>query len=120
MGQQKAVFLDRDGVINDFHKKVNRPEDLVLFPWAASAIRRLNESGFLVFVVTNQGGVEMGYLTDRDVAAIHSDLEAKLSSQGAKINEIAYCPHYKTSCPNRKPNPGMILNLAQKHDVDLK
>ena len=61
----------------------------------------------------------MGYLTDRDVAAIHSDLEAKLSSQGAKINEIAYCPHYKTSCPNRKPNPGMILNLAQKHDVDL-
>ena len=62
MGQQKAVFLDRDGVINDFHKKVNRPEDLMLFPWAASAIRRLNESGYLVFVVHQSGRSRDGIL----------------------------------------------------------
>lgn len=119
MGQQKAVFLDRDGVINDYNKHVNRPEDLVLFPWAASAIRRLNESGFLVFVVTNQGGVEMGYITPQDLEAIHSHLENLLHAQGAKIDEITYCPHFRTSCPNRKPKPGMIFDLAQKHGVAL-
>jgi D-glycero-D-manno-heptose 1,7-bisphosphate phosphatase len=115
-----AVFLDRDGVINDNRKPVNKPEDLLIYPWTASAIQQLNEAGYLVFVVTNQGGIELGYFTVKDLEAIHSSLQIGLEKNNAFINEIAYCPHFHQPCECRKPKPGMILNLANKYHVDLK
>lgn len=117
---KKAVFLDRDGVINDNSKHVNQPEDLVLYDWTTSSIRQLNEAGFLVFVVTNQGGIEMGYFTEDDLHAIHAHLELLVKNDGAVIEEITYCPHFHYKCECRKPKPGMILRLAKKHDVDLQ
>lgn len=115
-----AVFLDRDGVINDNTnlRNVNKPEELVLYPWTAPAIRRLNQAGLLVFVVTNQGGIELGFLSHEDLKAIHARLEQLLSNEGAKIDEIVYCPHFRKPSKYRKPNPGMILDLLKKYHLN--
>ena len=116
----KAVFLDRDGVINDNQKHVNKPEDLVLYPWSGAAIHRLNQAGFKVFVVTNQGGIEMGHFTETDLSAIHVHLSHVLKEENAIIDEYNYCPHFTTPCNCRKPKSGLITTLADKHFVDLK
>ena len=115
----RAVFLDRDGVINDNSKKVNQPGELVIFPWAGAAIRQLKKAGYLVFIVTNQGGIELGYFTEADLAAIHSYLESQLREQDAAIDEIVHCPHFHQDCECRKPKPGMILALAAKYNINL-
>ncbi|GAB6100558.1 hypothetical protein JCM16358_24370 [Halanaerocella petrolearia] len=115
----KAVFLDRDGVINNYKKPVNTPEDLELYPWTAKAIKRLNQNGYQVHIVTNQGGIESGYFTEEDLDKIHQHLIITLKEDNAIIDDIEYCPHFKTECNCRKPNPGMILKLANKYDIDL-
>jgi D-glycero-D-manno-heptose 1,7-bisphosphate phosphatase len=93
----RAVSLDRDGVINDNSNMVNQPEDLVLLPGVGYALKGLKQAGYLIFVVTNQGGIELGYFTEADLKAIHSHLEALLRKQGAVIDEIKFCPHFKQS-----------------------
>ncbi len=115
----KAVFLDRDGVINDNRIKVNRPKDLILYPWTAPAIQRLNKAGYLTFIVTNQGGIELGYFTEKDLAEIHGHLQDLLRAAGAYIDEIVYCPHFNRNCDCRKPKPGMILQLGEKYKINL-
>ncbi|MCG8540629.1 MAG: HAD family hydrolase [Clostridia bacterium] len=117
---KKAVFLDRDGVINDNRKPVNSPEDLKLYPWSAESILQLNNAGYYVFVVTNQGGIEMGYFKEKDLKEIHMKLINEIKKSGANIDGIEYCPHFKTKCNCRKPLPGMLKRLAKKYDVDLK
>jgi D-glycero-D-manno-heptose 1,7-bisphosphate phosphatase len=89
-----AVFLDRDGVINDQTAFVNTPDDFRLLPGAAAAIRRLNEAGIPIVVVTNQGGIALGYLTEDDLAAIHARMAELLAAQGAHVDATYYCPHY--------------------------
>jgi len=116
----KAVFLDRDGVINDNGKPVNKPEDLKIFPWVPKAIKALNEAKYKVFIVTNQGGIELGYFNEMALKEIHGELLSKLNKEGAHIDDISYCPHFKTQCNCRKPMPGMLINLAKKHNIDLK
>ncbi|HEY8345035.1 MAG TPA: HAD family hydrolase [Bacillota bacterium] len=113
-----AVFLDRDGVLNEYAKPVNQPEDLLLFPWTPAAIRRLNQAGFLVFIVTNQGGLESGYFTVEQLEAVHNRLQYLLQAEDAHIDEIVYCPHYRTACSCRKPKPGMLLYLTAKYGVN--
>ncbi len=114
-----AVFLDRDGVINDNSRKVNQPADLILLPGVGAAIKQLKQAGYLVLIVTNQGGIELGYFTETDLAAIHSRLESQLREQDAYIDEIVYCPHFHQDCGCRKPKPGMILALAAKYNIEL-
>lgn len=116
----KAVFLDRDGVINDNCKPVNKPEDLKIYPWTANAISKLNKSGYHVFVVTNQGGIEMGYFTRHDLDEIHNKMVKEITENGGFIDDIDYCPHFKSKCDCRKPSPGMIDKLAKKYNIDLK
>jgi len=115
----KAVFLDRDGVINNSNKPVNRPKDLEIFPWVSEAISLLNKEGYYIFVVTNQGGIEMGYFTRRDLKDIHNKMINELNKTGATIHEIDYCPHFKTKCDCRKPSSGMLTRLAAKYEIDL-
>lgn len=117
----KAVFLDRDGVINDHVRYVNTPDDLILFPGVGHAIRKLNDAGFKVFVVTNQGGVGLGFMKEEALLRIHDKMEAELKRDGAILDEIAYCAHKpKAGCACRKPEPKMILDLADKYNVDVK
>lgn len=117
----KAVFLDRDGVINDHVTYVNTPDDLILFPDVGKAIKKLNDAGYKVFVVTNQGGVGLGFMKEENLRAVHDKMERELKADGAILDEIAYCPHKpKANCLCRKPEPKMIIDLAEKYDIDLK
>jgi D-glycero-D-manno-heptose 1,7-bisphosphate phosphatase len=122
----KAVFLDRDGVINevknDHTPYVNATTDVYLLPGAAKAIKLLNDLRYKVFIVTNQGGIGLGFMKERTLTKIHLKLlDLLLQEAEAVIDDIAYCPHKpQAGCVCRKPKPAMILQLAAKHDIDLK
>jgi len=123
---RKAVFLDRDGVINEVLtervKFVNKPEHLHFLPGVPEAIRKLNESGLfeLIAVVTNQGGVGLGYLKKDKLDEIHEHMVKELRKEGAIIHEVASCTHKpKEGCACRKPGSLMIEELAEQHDIDL-
>lgn len=120
----KAVFLDRDGVVNEVLSKrvkfVNTPKDFHLLPGVGEAILQINQMGYLVFVVTNQGGIGKGYMTENDLHEIHEQMNTDVSSYGAQINDVIFCPHApEEGCSCRKPHPRMIIQLAKKHHVDL-
>ncbi|HEU4388938.1 MAG TPA: HAD family hydrolase [Blastocatellia bacterium] len=122
-----AIFLDRDGTINEDIGYVSRPEELMLYPWAAAAIRMINESGMKAIVVTNQSGVARGIYTEETLDAIHKRLAEALEVEGARIDAVYYCPHhpeygdrrYRKECDCRKPSPGMLDRAAREHGIDL-
>ncbi|EPZ49050.1 D-glycero-alpha-D-manno-heptose-1,7-bisphosphate 7-phosphatase [Alicyclobacillus acidoterrestris] len=115
-----GVFLDRDGVINDHRHYINGPDDFYLFPQAPKAIAALNQANLFVGVVTNQGGVGLGYLSQLSLQAIHEKMTTLLAEEGAYLDDIMYCPHApKEGCDCRKPKPGMIELLAKRHELDL-
>ena len=122
-----AIFLDRDGTINEDIGYVSRPEDLIIYPWAAEAIRLVNESGMKALVITNQSGIARGLYTEQTLHDIHGRLRDQLARDGAQVDGIYYCPHhprigddrYRQFCDCRKPNPGMLLQAAREHSVDL-
>ena len=121
---KQAVFLDRDGVINEVLtnrvKFVNHPSQLYLLPGVQEAIFAFNQAGLKVFVVTNQGGVGLGFMKEASLHRIHEHLMKLLAKADATIDEIAYCPHKpQAGCKCRKPEPGMLFHLADKHGIDL-
>ncbi len=119
----KAVFLDRDGVINRRPPQgdyVTRWEDLHLLPGTAEAIALLNRAGFLVIVVSNQRCVAKGLITASELESMHKRMCRVLAGEGATIDAIYYCPHEKQSgCACRKPASGMLLTAARAHKIDL-
>lgn len=120
-----GIFLDRDGVINEVltHrvKFVNRPEDFYLLEGVGEAVKSFNDAGYKVFVVTNQGGIGLGFMDESALADIHAKMAAELKKFSASIDDVAFCPHKpKAGCDCRKPKPKMILDLAKKHEVDLE
>lgn len=125
-GTKPAVFLDRDGTINVEKDYLYRIEQFEFTPGAVEAIRLLNQAGYLVVVVTNQSGVARGYYTEADVVTLHRYIDAVLASQGARVDAWYYCPHhqagnvpYNQECDCRKPMPGMLLQAAADHAIDL-
>lgn len=124
--QKRAVFVDRDGTINVEKDYLYRIEDFEFIPGAPEAIRLLNEAGFLVVVVTNQSGVARGYYTEEDVEILHRHIAAELGKAGARVDAWQYCPHhpagrgsYSLPCRCRKPLPGMLMEAARRHNIDL-
>lgn len=120
----KAIFLDRDGVINEVlsHrvKFVNQPNQFHLLAGVEEAISTLNKMKYKVFVVTNQGGVGLGYMKESELTRIHEKMKSDLNEYGAFIDDIAYCPHKPTAgCSCRKPEPGMLLRLAEQYNINL-
>lgn len=121
-----AAFLDRDGVLNVDHGYVHRWQDWEWMPGAPQAVRRLNEAGFLVFVVTNQSGIARGMYTEDDMRALHARIDAELAAAGAHVDGWEHCPHLKTGsvaayavdCDCRKPKPGMLTRLLAAWPVD--
>ncbi len=129
MSLNKAVFLDRDGVITeDPPHYAHRLDQLKLINGSAQAIRLLNAQNFHVIVVSNQSGVARGYYQESDVKIFNEEMNHLLESAGAHIDAIYYCPHhpdavieyYKKDCKCRKPKPGMILDGIQKYSLDIQ
>ena len=117
----RAVFLDRDGVINeDRDDYVKNLGQLEIFPYAPESIRRLNEAGWPVFVVSNQQGVAKGVIAEEDLRAIQGEITQRVEAAGGKITAFYHCKHLASeNCPCRKPRPGMRLQAAKEHGSDL-
>jgi D-glycero-D-manno-heptose 1,7-bisphosphate phosphatase len=114
---RRAVFLDRDGTICDEVSYLNHVSRLRIFPFAAAAIRKLNEAGPAVIVVIDQAGIAWDYFPESLVHEIHEALQAELRQEGAHID---YCPHSGAdACACRKPNSGMLERAAREHMLDL-
>jgi D-glycero-D-manno-heptose 1,7-bisphosphate phosphatase len=114
-----AVFLDRDGTINEEVHYLDDPDRLNLIPGAAEAIRLLNEADILTIVVSNQAGVGRGYFSATTVEAIHEQLAKQLFGHGAHIDAIYYCVHHPNEgCDCRKPKTGMLKQAAREHSID--
>jgi D-glycero-D-manno-heptose 1,7-bisphosphate phosphatase len=125
--KRRAVFIDRDGTISEEVGYVNHPSRYRVFPFAAEAIKLLNESGWLAVLVTNQAGVARGYFKEDVIVAVHAILNQELERDGARLDAVYYCPHhpsvgeppYRADCDCRKPKPGLITRAAAEHDIDL-
>jgi len=124
----RAVFLDRDGTINEEVGYLKSLDMLKVIPGAGAAIRRLNAAGFKVVIITNQSGVARGYFPESLVHEAHALLTATLRKDGATIDGIYYCPHHPTAgnskhtiqCDCRKPATGLMDRAARDLDIDLK
>jgi len=126
-----AIFLDRDGTINEEVNLLNKPEQLKLIKGAAEAIRLINKSDYLAIIVTNQPVIARNLCSIDELEYIHASLETMLGKEGAYVNAIYYCPHhpdkgypeerpeYKIVCDCRKPKPGMLLQAAKDWNIDL-
>jgi D-glycero-D-manno-heptose 1,7-bisphosphate phosphatase len=123
----RAIFMDRDGTVSDEVGYLNHVSRLRVFPWAARAIRTVNESPLLAILVTNQAGVARGYFKEEMIGAVHDRLVEELERDGARLDAIYYCPHhptageppYRQDCRCRKPRPGLLLQAAEEHALDL-
>jgi len=126
-GGRRAVFIDRDGTISEEVGYVNHVSRYRVFPFAAAAVRALNEAGWLAVLVTNQAGVARGYFEEEMIGRVHGVLAEELEKGGARLDAVYYCPHhpsvgeppYRLDCDCRKPRPGLIKRAAEELGIDL-
>jgi D-glycero-D-manno-heptose 1,7-bisphosphate phosphatase len=120
--KRRALFLDRDGVINIDHGYVHRPEEFVFVPGILELMRDAQERGYLPIIVTNQSGIGRGYYTREQFEALTAWMLTKMRAAGIGIgrSQVFACPHApEEGCRCRKPEPGMILEAAERFDLDL-
>ena len=129
--KQKAIFLDRDGTINKYVGFLRKEEEFELIDGVAEAVKKINHSGYLAIVITNQPVIARGEVTFEGLQTIHNKMETLLGEEGAYLDGIYFCPHHphkgyegevselKIDCDCRKPKPGMLLKAAQDFNIDL-
>ena len=129
--KQKAIFLDRDGTINKYVGFLRDIADFELLPGVAEAIRKINESGYLAIVITNQPVIARGEVTWDQLQEIHNKMETLLGKEGAYLDGIYFCPHHpdkgfkgeiaelKFDCDCRKPKPGLFIRAAEDFNIEL-
>ncbi len=114
----KAFFLDRDGVVNESHS-VNTYNEFHLISGVPEAIKKLNDYGYHVFIVTNQNEFGLGYMKERQLTEIHETMKILIGERGGVITDIRACIHKpKAGCLCRKPKPGMLRDLIKTYSVD--
>ena len=129
--RQKAVFLDRDGTINKYVGFLTKPEQFELIPGVVEAVKKINKSGYLTIVVTNQPVIARGDCTWEELKQIHDKMETEFGKEGVFVDAIYICPHhkdkgfkgerpeYKFDCDCRKPKPGLLFLAAKDFNIDL-
>ena len=125
--QQKAIFLDRDGTINVEKNYLYKIEDFEFLPGVIDGLKKLQDNGFLLVVVTNQSGIARGYYTEEDLKKLNEWMISTLEQSGIHISAIYYCPHhpealnekYRKKCDCRKPEIGLFLKAARDLDIDI-
>lgn len=129
--KQKAIFLDRDGTINEYVGFLRKVDDFKLLDGVTEAIKKINASGYLAIVVTNQPVIARGEVTTDELNTIHNKMETLLGLDGAYLDAIYYCPHHpnsgfegeikelKIDCDCRKPKPGLLLKASLDYNIDL-
>jgi D-glycero-D-manno-heptose 1,7-bisphosphate phosphatase len=126
--KRRAAFIDRDGTLSEEVGYINHPSRFRLFPYAADAVKLLNDHEWLAVIITNQAGVARGYFDEAMIQTIHDNLKLELQSAGAQIDAIYYCAHhpsvgeppYRQDCDCRKPKPGLIRLAATDLDIDVE
>lgn len=118
----RAVFLDRDGVINEERKDyVKTIKEFQIFGDVPEAIKQLKELGFKVIVITNQSAVNRGIITTETLNEIHVKLQEILKENDTSIDKFYFCPHRPDeNCKCRKPNPEMLIRASQEYNIDMK
>jgi len=125
--KKPAVFIDRDGTINEQLGYINHLSRFVILPGVSEAVRLLNKNNWWAIIVTNQGGLARGYYPMELVDEIHAFLKSSLKEQGAIIDGIFFCPHhpagvvpeYSTDCDCRKPETGLVDKALEAFDIDM-
>ncbi|WP_373034660.1 D-glycero-beta-D-manno-heptose 1,7-bisphosphate 7-phosphatase [Sulfurimonas sp.] len=123
----KALFLDRDGIINVDKKYVHKKDEFEFTDGIFEFCKYFMDNGFLIFVITNQAGIGRGYYTDNDFLTLTEWMKGEFKQNNIFIKDVYHCPHhsekgigkYKIDCNCRKPKPGMILSIADKYRIDL-
>jgi histidinol-phosphate phosphatase family protein len=126
--KRPAVFMDRDGTIIRQVELLHKVSQVRLFPDAVAAIKKFNDLGYLVVIITNQPVIARGIIGPKEVDRIHAVLIDRLAKKGAKIDAVYFCPHhpkanvkkYRMECRCRKPNIGMITDAVKDMNIDLK
>jgi len=126
-GKNRAIFIDRDGTVNEEAGYINHIDRFRLLPRSTDAVRLINQSPLKAVLITNQAGVAKGYFPEELVIKIHEKLKALLKEEGSHFDGIYYCPHhpegvvekYRIRCSCRKPEPGLLLKAASDLDIDL-
>ncbi|MBI3849801.1 MAG: HAD family hydrolase [Verrucomicrobia bacterium] len=115
-----AVFLDRDGTLIEEKEYLHRPDDVVIFPGVGQALKRLQNAGFLLFIVTNQSGVGRGYFTMAEVEKVHAHLLKQLARDGVRITKIYIAPEAPDQpSRGRKPSPQFLFDARDESGLDL-
>lgn len=125
---KKALFLDRDGVINKEINYLHKSDDFVFIDGVFETCKDFQKAGYLIIIITNQAGIGRGYYTRKDFEILNEWMLNQFNKMGICISDVYYCPHhpengigeFKMDCPNRKPNPGMIFQAKEKFNIDLK
>jgi len=120
--RNKAIFLDRDGVINKEVNYLSNPDDFEFVKGSIKALKILKQKGYLLIVITNQSGIARGYFTKEILNEIHNKMIRILTQNNVELDDIFYCPHHPDitgPCKCRKPNPGMILTAKDKYNINL-
>ena len=122
INQNKAIFLDRDGVINKEVNYLSDPKNFEVIEGSIKALKILKQKKFLLIIITNQAGIARGLFSEETLKAIHHKMIKILEQDNIKLDDIFYCPHHPEftgPCDCRKPKPGMILEAQSKHNIDL-
>lgn len=119
---QKALFLDRDGVINSDvgHYYIYKIEDFTINEGIIPALQKITKAGYLLFIVSNQGGIAKGIYTEADVEILHNHLRSILDKENIQIQKIYFCPHHESveKCECRKPSPYFINKAIREYHID--
>jgi len=121
--KSKALFLDRDGIINEEYNYVHKIEDFKFCDGIFELCKFYQDAGYLIIIITNQAGIARGYYTKKDFHILTEWMIEKFNENGIKISRVYFCPHHPTftgNCICRKPNPGMILDAQKEFDIDLE